>query len=289
MAHDGTGTGWDTAAPANTDPAFPQGAVEIRDLRIAVGIRANKEHDTYATSSAGGEHKVGSAKAYYGTSNPTLRPDGSTSLTSGDNGRLFINSSTGVGYYYSGSAWSAIVANGVVDGVIDADSLASNAVTTAKILNAAVTTAKLNDAAVTTDKLDTLAVTDAKLASDAVTTNKILNGAVTLAKLASGIIPTNKIYISSYTGDGSASLAVTGVGFQPDAMFFTGNYNYFLFAHKDNQGAYPLATFSQGGTSPLDGVQFQSDGFTVHTGVAIAVTHLNPSGGTVYYVALKGG
>lgn len=91
MAHDGTGTGWDTTAPADSD-LRSLGAKEIRDLRLAMGIRLNKEHVTLASSSAGGEHKAGSAVAYTDptVSFPVNKPDGSTILDSADEGRLAI-------------------------------------------------------------------------------------------------------------------------------------------------------------------------------------------------------
>ena len=53
----------------------------------------------------------------------------------------------------------------VVNGNIDANNLAANAVTTAKITDANVTTAKIADAAVTTAKITDANVTDTKLAS----------------------------------------------------------------------------------------------------------------------------
>ncbi len=110
MAHDGTGVGWDITSPADSE-FEKDGAKEIRDLRKGVAIRSNKEHVTDATSSAGGEHLKGSAKAYYGGSAPTKRPDTTTNLdnvsgTSGDPGRLWIDS--GVLKYWNGTTWAAI-------------------------------------------------------------------------------------------------------------------------------------------------------------------------------------
>jgi hypothetical protein len=104
MAHDGSGTGWDTAAPANTDDVR-NGALEIRDLRVGVALRADKEHVAAGVSSAGGEHKAGSAIPYYQEDEPTLRPDGSTALDSDDAGRLWVDSETGVVSIYDGTEW----------------------------------------------------------------------------------------------------------------------------------------------------------------------------------------
>lgn len=100
----GDGTGWDTAAPADTD-LRSVGAKEIRDLRIGVGIRIDKEHVALASSSAGGEHKEGSAVVYTEptVTFPTNRPDGATALTSADEGRLLI--AAGKLFLYSGTGW----------------------------------------------------------------------------------------------------------------------------------------------------------------------------------------
>ncbi len=111
MAHDGTGAGWDTAAPANSD-ARKDGAKEIRDLRLGIEGRHNKEHTALVASAAkgdvnaGGEHKAGSAKAYYvGVDDSTKRPDGVTALTTADKGRLRING--GLIEYWNGTTWVA--------------------------------------------------------------------------------------------------------------------------------------------------------------------------------------
>lgn len=104
MAHDGTGTGWDTAAPADTDDR-KDGAKEIRDLRKAVGIRVDKEHVACAATSVGGEHKMGSAVAYHNLAStfPTNKPDGATALDSDDEGRLAIVD--GILYMWDGTTW----------------------------------------------------------------------------------------------------------------------------------------------------------------------------------------
>lgn len=63
----------------------------------------------------------------------------------------------------------------VVNGNIEADNLASNAVTTAKIADSNVTTAKIADSNVTTAKILDSNVTTAKIADDAVTPAKWVN------------------------------------------------------------------------------------------------------------------
>ena len=100
----GDGTGWDTAAPADTD-LRSVGAKEIRDLRLGVGIRVDKEHIALSSSSAGGEHKEGSAVVYSepAVTEPSNKPDGVTALDSVDEGRLLV--SAGKMYLYSGTGW----------------------------------------------------------------------------------------------------------------------------------------------------------------------------------------
>lgn len=115
--HDGTGTGWDETAPADADQV-PLGAQEIRDLRKGVRIRTELEHDTPAAASAGGWHRSGSAKAYFGGGAPTQRPDAATALSASDNGRLWLDG--GVLKYYSHPNWVAIsgTATGIAAAVL---------------------------------------------------------------------------------------------------------------------------------------------------------------------------
>lgn len=105
MAHDGTGTGWDIASPGDAE-FVPNGAKEIRDLRKGAAIRHDKEHVALAATSGGGEHKPGSAVAYYGGAAPTTRPDGVTALSAADVGRLWVDA--GVLKAYTGATWSGI-------------------------------------------------------------------------------------------------------------------------------------------------------------------------------------
>lgn len=115
MAHNGTGKTWDVASPADAE-FVKDGAKEIRDLRIGAGGRLAKEHvapatgaSTYASSDSGGEHKPGSAVAFYNGSAPTTRPDATTALdNANDRGRLWMDS--GVLKYWNGSAWTACAA-----------------------------------------------------------------------------------------------------------------------------------------------------------------------------------
>lgn len=109
-------------------------------------------------------------------------------------GRICYLKSDNTIYIYSGSAWTAQLAN-IEDGVV----------TTAKLDGTsgseAVTTAKIRTGAVTEAKIGTGAVTEAKIGTGAVTSDKILNGtivntdindsaAIALTKLGTGSLPT---------------------------------------------------------------------------------------------------
>jgi hypothetical protein len=109
-------TQWDAAfeaSPAGSDsPAL--GDNKITELKSAIRERVEKEHDlatSTGTFASHGWHKLGSAKVYYGTSAPTVRPDGSTALTSADAGRMWINSSTYAVQVYTGTAWVGVASN----------------------------------------------------------------------------------------------------------------------------------------------------------------------------------
>jgi len=74
------------------------------------------EHSTYVNAAFGTTgtqakdwlHRAGSARAYYLSNAPTLRPDGVTSLGTNDKGRLWVsNGATHRLKVWTGSAWSA--------------------------------------------------------------------------------------------------------------------------------------------------------------------------------------
>lgn len=176
MASDGNGTAWSETVPANTE-YVKDGALEVREVKKALRIRLEKEHVALGDSSAGGEHKAGSAVAYYQSSAPTNRPDAATALTAADNGRLFVDSDDKKLYVYvHGTGFTLVAAD------VPAASIA-----TADLIDKSVTTAKLDDGAVNDVKLGASAVYASHIASDAVTTAKILNANVTEAKLAAAV------------------------------------------------------------------------------------------------------
>jgi len=102
-------------APADGDNPG-QGDDKIRELKAEIEKRMRNEHSTYVNAAFGTTgtqpkdwlHRAGSARAYYLSNAPTLRPDGVTSLGTNDKGRLWV--SNGVGHavkVWTGSAWSA--------------------------------------------------------------------------------------------------------------------------------------------------------------------------------------
>src|SRR4051812_21871905 len=105
MGNSGAGTGWSEGDPAN-DALVSEYPVETRDLRKGLRLRLKKEHTEPATSTAGGEHKAGSAVTFIGAVAPTLRPDGVTALDTSDQGRLWWNGS--VLKQWTGAAWANV-------------------------------------------------------------------------------------------------------------------------------------------------------------------------------------
>jgi len=103
----GDGDSWNESNPSGSSSASSIDE-EIRDLRVGTRIRVSKEHATLENSSAGGEHKAGSAVAYSQSAAPTTRPDGSTSLTSGDAGRLWHDTDDNGLYIWSGTSWNQL-------------------------------------------------------------------------------------------------------------------------------------------------------------------------------------
>jgi microcystin-dependent protein len=102
-----TGIGWNTDIPDNAQ-AHGNDYNEHRETKKALDIRIKKEHVAFAADSVGGEHKAGSAVAYYQAAAPTKKPDAATDLDSDDAGRLFVDSDDNMLSVYSGSAWAAI-------------------------------------------------------------------------------------------------------------------------------------------------------------------------------------
>lgn len=93
MPNSGDGTGWSEGDPANS-ALLSEYPIETRDLRIGARLRLKKEHTEPAGTTAGGEHKPGSAIVYVASTAPTTRPDGATAFSSADQGRLWHYNNT---------------------------------------------------------------------------------------------------------------------------------------------------------------------------------------------------
>lgn len=142
----GDGTSWNESNP-NDNSSAREGDDEIRDLRIGSRIRLEKEHEDFGNSSAGGEHLAGSAKAYYQATAPTLRPDGTTTLTAADNGRIYVDSDDNKAYVYVHGTGFVQIVGSIPDGTItNAMVNASAAIVYSKlsIADADLTIAKTN-------------------------------------------------------------------------------------------------------------------------------------------------
>lgn len=127
MPSSGDGTGWDTTIPSDSANVSDTG-LEIRDVKKAVAIRSNKEHSAFAAASGGGVHKAGSAKAYYQTTFPSKRPDGTTDLDADDAGRILYKSNNKAVYVLRADGeWNlpSIVDKNQIQGIIDKTCLAS--------------------------------------------------------------------------------------------------------------------------------------------------------------------
>jgi hypothetical protein len=120
-----TGVGWDTTSPGIGEP---QGNdyKELQELKLALSLRLVKEHVAFGVTTAGGEHKPGSAISYFGDFSasaagdalPTRRPDatapwtsGGTALTAADYGRLAYDSDAvfgGILWVYLAAGWTKV-------------------------------------------------------------------------------------------------------------------------------------------------------------------------------------
>jgi hypothetical protein len=99
------------AEPANT--ATPRGWSDIQSIKVNLRSRLEKFHywSLSDDSAKQGFHKPGSTKVYYESSAPTDRPDGSTTLDTDDEGRLWHNTTDGGMYYWTGTAFGKCVDN----------------------------------------------------------------------------------------------------------------------------------------------------------------------------------
>jgi hypothetical protein len=130
------------------------------------------------------------SQGLYPIQNGSSLPSG---MTSSDAGRLFFLTTDGKLYKWTGSAWTAAIANlSDLDGQVVTTQITNNAITTSKILANNITagllatsgvitqSAQINDGLITNAKIGNLAVETANIDSLAVESLKIKGNAVTI-------------------------------------------------------------------------------------------------------------
>lgn len=98
----------DITHPVTATGKTNEGAQEIRLVRSSLADRLDKEHVTIAASGAGGQHKAGSAFAFYNAdpgTNITTTLDGVT-LSNDDNGRLAVDLTAPTLQVYVHPSWT---------------------------------------------------------------------------------------------------------------------------------------------------------------------------------------
>jgi len=176
-----------------------------------------------------------------------------------------------------------------------------NAITESKIDDEAVTNEKIDDGAVTSGKLGAGAVTEIKIGVDAVTTTKVKDASITKAKILDDNVSPQKLEAvdepadlevpafddatgkfkwtapaggggvqmktGTFTGDGNATKAITGVGFQPKVVIIMTHAGMgdTIQAMKTDQDA-TFAQISKGAEMQWDEdiiISLDADGFTI--------------------------
>lgn len=120
---------------------------------------------------------------------------------------------------------------------------------------------------------------------------RLLAGGNRLHDLADGAEIAMKT--GTYTGDGNATKAITGVGFQPrkiEAYSQTSNYGLTIKTDQDGTKAMRLGTGSSTQTEYADDmiISLDSDGFTVGDGTGTTGGNVNNVNARVYtYIAFR--
>lgn len=297
--NDGTGDFWDETAPADSDiESF--GAEEIRDLRIGTRLRMGKEHIGNASGIVGGEHRPGSAKAYYLSGAPTTRPDGVTTFDGDDAGRFYINSSTLKLTAFNGSAFVDIAvgfATTVPDGSITGTKIAATTIAAGNIINNTITATKIANGTITSTQIAAGGISAANIANNSlgdtqitaggIGTASLANGSVTGPKMAAGTV--GNFVTGQYTGNGSASPGnVISLGFIPDVVWIYNTNASNAVCTSINKGSMPTRLRNIGlDTGSFNGptaISFTGTGFTLFGSDPV----FNQNGSTYYYVAIKG-
>ena len=203
------------------------------------------------------------------------------SLTSVVAGDTVIDSDVNVNFATIEGFLNALDGENIQTNTIPGDRLKSNSIQGTKLVDAAVTAAKLATNSVTSDKILAANVTTAKIADLAVTSAKLAAGALTFDKMASGVC---KIDIGTYAGNGLATQAITGVGFQPIVVLiasFAGSYAHTVLKTGDMTGTDAVDVTDGGAAITTSIHSLDADGFTVGT-----YDYVNALARTYYYIAL---
>lgn len=100
----GDGQLWNETTPAGPD-GIKQGDDHIRDVKVAIRLRHNKEHKAFGNAGAGGEHLQGSAVGYIQNTPPTARPVTGALASPADDGRIWFNIFDVTNHYASPVIW----------------------------------------------------------------------------------------------------------------------------------------------------------------------------------------
>lgn len=297
--NDGSGTFWQESDPAVATPVSG-GSLQIRDLRLGVRLRAKKEHLDYGDSTAGGEHKQGSAVSYFavGASPPSLRPDGATTLTLDgvDDGRLWLNTTNNGLYFFDsagantgigGTNWFGTQVINIPTGFIQTTMIANQAVTETQMATASVGTAEIIDGSITTAKLALQSVDSSKIADGTIGATQLGAAVVGLTELGGDVLAllANKfLFLGSYTGN-SGTQTISGVGFKPD---------FLVIIRLDSTGTIGFtirtadsALYKTDGTKTITGtLVINNDGFAITSSTDAS---LNQNGKTYKFLAIKAG
>lgn len=297
--NDGSGTFWQESDPAVATPVSG-GSLQIRDLRLGVRLRAKKEHLDYGDSTAGGEHKQGSAISYFavGASPPTLRPDGATTLTLDgvDDGRLWLNTTNNGLYFFDsagantgigGTNWFGTQVINIPNSFITTIMIADGTISESKMSALSIGTPELIDKSVTTGKINDKAVTSGQIADGTIGAAQLGAAVIGLTQLGSDVLAllANKfLFLGSYTGN-SGTQTISGVGFKPD---------FLVIIRLDSTGTIGFtirtadsALYKTDGTKTITGtLVINNDGFAITSSTDAS---LNQNGKTYKFLAIKAG
>jgi len=162
---------------------------------------------------------------------------------------------------------------------ISGDALRAGTVAGSKLTDASVPGTKLQNATIAGTKLIAGTVDTTQIADYAIETSKLGTAAVTAIKLATGF---GRIKVSTFTGDGAGTQAITGVGFQPIFLAVLSLGTGYLYIKTGDMAGGDAKNVTANNTASNVLVSLDADGFTV----GLVASHMNVAGTTYYYLAL---